>query len=86
MEYAAKYSVPSPTADTYDRYLGVTRSLRRAGCSTTTTTSSSCWAMHDTFAIDDFRAVLRKRLGPHPEERVTYPPIGSIDRAAHPAR
>ena len=78
MEYGAKYSTPSETADTYLRYL---ESLA----------VFVGWLLEheydvklllgdaDTVVIDDFRAVLREHLGPYEEERVTGPVVGSID-------
>ena len=78
MEYGAKYSVPSPSGDTYVRYL-------------TSLAVFVGWLLEhqydvrlllgdaDTVVIDDFRAVLRERLGSSAEERVTAPVIGSID-------
>ena len=71
MEYGAKYSTPSETADTYLRYL---ESLA----------VFVGWLLEhqydvklllgdaDTVVIDDFRAVLREHLGPYEEERVTW--------------
>jgi polysaccharide pyruvyl transferase WcaK-like protein len=78
MEYAGKYSVANPTPDTYDRYLESLAVFVR-------------WLLdHDydvklllgdahTLAVDDLRAVLRKRLAPNTAERVTYRPINSVE-------
>jgi polysaccharide pyruvyl transferase WcaK-like protein len=78
MEYAGKYSVANPTRDTYDRYLESLAVFVR-------------WLLdHDydvklvlgdahTLAVDDFRAVLRKRLAPNTAERVTYRPTNSVE-------
>ena len=78
MEYAGKYSVANPTRDTYDRYLESLAVFVR-------------WLLdHDydvklllgdahTLAVDDLRAVLRKRLAPNTAERVTYRPTHSVE-------
>jgi polysaccharide pyruvyl transferase WcaK-like protein len=77
MEYGAKYSVPSPTGDTYPRYLE-------------TLAVFVGWLLDhqydvklllgdaDTIVIDDFKAVLRERFGSYAEERVTDPVNGSV--------
>ncbi len=78
MEYGAKYSTPSPTGDTYTRYLE-------------TLAVFAAWLLEhdydirillgdaDTVVIDDFRKVLRTHLGSHDQSRVTDPTPGSID-------
>lgn len=70
MEYAGTYSVANPKADTYERYL---ESLA----------VFVGWLLErqydvrlllgdaDTFVVDDFKAVLRKRLGSSSSDRVT---------------
>jgi polysaccharide pyruvyl transferase WcaK-like protein len=78
MDYAGSYSVANPTRDTYDRYLDSLAVFVR-------------WLLdHDydvklvlgdayVWAVDDLRAVLRKRLVPNTAERVTYRPTNSVE-------
>ena len=78
MDYAGKYSVANPARDTYDRYLESLAVFVR-------------WLLdHDydvklvlgdayVWAVDDLRAVLRKRLVADTAERVTYRPTNSVE-------
>lgn len=77
MEYYWRYSTTDPSSETYSVYL---ESLAKF----------AAWLVKhdydirlllgdaDTFVIEDFKAVLRARLGGYDEERILDQPIGSV--------
>jgi polysaccharide pyruvyl transferase WcaK-like protein len=78
MEYGETYSVPSQKDDTYAQYLeslaGFVRWLLEHDYDVKLLLGDA-----DIVAIDDFRAVLQKKLGPYAQNRVTDPIIGSVE-------
>jgi polysaccharide pyruvyl transferase WcaK-like protein len=77
MEYAGKYSVPDPTDDTYFRYLSsltvFVQWVLNHDCDVKLLLGDG-----DTRVIQDFRTLLRARLGSLDENRVSYRPIPSF--------
>ena len=78
MEYQAKYSVPSPTGDTYYRYLD-SLAVFVGWLLDCEYDVKLLLGDADTLVIDELRATLRRRLGRYAEERVTDSPIDSIN-------
>ena len=74
MEYAGKYSVADPRDETYVGYLqslvALVRWLLEHDYDVKLVLGDS-----DTLVVEEFRTLLRERLGPYDNSRVTYTPV-----------
>ena len=78
MLYAGKYSVATPRDETYTVYLESLVLFAKWLLAHDYDVRLLIGDDDDTPVIEDFQALLRMRLGPHDDDRVSYQPIATV--------